>query len=159
MGRDCQAGSETKWGHAGEGCLKLVESMIYPKTRTFFGGKVIPYALVSLFSVESMIYFHDSCSLHSLFSDETVAQWWVHRMTSSLQCTKGIGTTCQRALQPNVRIQKKTKQHRGKCLLGTSDFQTWGIQREVSKMRLGNRNPLGIWISIAPYRSLLGAEE
>lgn len=109
MGRDCQAGSETKWGHAGEGCLKLVESMIYPKTRTFFGGKVIPYALVSLFSVESMIYSHDSCSLHSLFSDETVAQWWVHRMTSSLQCTKGIGTTCQRALQPNVRIQKKNE--------------------------------------------------
>lgn len=54
---------------------------------------------------------------------------------------------------------KKRKQHRGKCLLGTSDFQTGGIQREVSKMRLGNRNPLGIWIPIAPYRSLLGAEE
>lgn len=55
--------------------------------------------------------------------------------------------------------KKKTKQHRGKCLLGTSDFQTWGIQREVSKMWLGNRNPLGIWIPIAPYCLLLGAEE
>jgi hypothetical protein len=72
---------------------------------------------------------------------------------------KELGPPVSAHCSPTCGFKKKTKQHRGKCLLGTSDFQTWGIQREVSKMRLGNRNPLGIWISIAPYRSLLGAEE
>ena len=97
MGKDCQAGSETEW------------DMQVGDVSENYSKYDVPKNYIILFRGKVMIN-HDSCSLHSLFSDKTVAPsvgQWVHRMTNR-------ACSALKELGPPV---------------SATDFETCGMQR------------------------------